>query len=234
MDSNFEKIAPDTETREGLYSATRSDPGNWTSGIVGIGRLVGSMRGISAPTMAHWLGSVDLVTPQIMQRIDHATFMAIARAYYWRALNADALGVGIDRMLFDFGFNAGVSRAAKQFQQIVGVPEKQIDGDIGAATLRALNLVRPEGVAGFVARGWAVQLQQDLGVSPDGALGPITLSAINRQSMWRRLMIYALASRQELAYRSFSGFLENGDGWMARLNWRVRASLSDLDALAQA
>lgn len=178
MDSNFEKIAPDTEAREGLYSTTRNDPGNWTSGIVGIGRLVGSMRGISAPTMAHWLGSVDLVTPQIMQRIDHATFMAIARAYYWRTLNADWLPVGVDRMLFDFGFNAGVSRAAKQFQQIIGIPEHQIDGDIGNATLQTYHGANLGDIAGFVARQWVVQLQQDLGVSPDGVPGPVTLSAV--------------------------------------------------------
>lgn len=228
MDSNFEKIAPDTEAKEGLYSSRRSDAGNWTSGIVGVGRLVGSMRGISAPTMAHWLGSADLVTPQIMQRIDHATFMAIACAYYWRPLNCDKLGAGLSRMLFDFGFNAGVSRAAKQLQQVVGMPVHEIDGNIGPKTLNVL--ATGLGFERFVSAEWAKTAQQAAGVSADGHIGPATLAAINAKGAGSsRLLIYALASRQELAYRSFSGFRENGEGWINRLKWRVEASLNDLE-----
>ncbi|MBO1328528.1 hypothetical protein OQ496_09315 [Acetobacter suratthaniensis] len=237
MDSNFEKIATETEGREGLYSATRSDPGNWTSGIVGVGRLAGTMRGISAPVMAHWLGSAELVTPQIMRGITHATFLTIARALYWRTLNCAALGPGLSRMLFDFGFNSGVSRAGRQLQHIVGLSDSLVDGDIGPRTLAAVVAVSAPTVAPLVSPAWGQKLQQDLGVSPDGALGPVTMAAVARQAnagAVTRVLIYALASAQEQAYRSFRGFDEYGHGWLARLDWRVSRALSDLDGAVSA
>nr|WP_298797494.1 glycosyl hydrolase 108 family protein [uncultured Acetobacter sp.] len=231
MDTNFTKIAIATEGREGLYSVTRSDAGNWTSGIVGVGRLVGSMRGISAPTMAHWLGSADLVTPQVMRDIDHKTFMAIAQAYYWRALNCGVLPSGLQRMLFDFGFNSGVARAARQLQEIVGLTGAGIDGNIGNKTLYAL--LHCTGVERFISSEWSHVAQQEDGTTPHGSSGPFKM-AMADIGQNTRLQIYALASLQEQAYRSFKGFPQNGDGWLDRLRWRVAASLADLDAATSA
>lgn len=232
MDTNFTKIAIATEGREGLYSVTRSDAGNWTSGIVGVGRLVGSMRGISAPTMAHWLGSAELVTPQVMRDIDHKTFMAIAQAYYWRPLNCDVLPCGLQRMLFDFGFNSGVSRAASQLQRIVGLTGAEIDGNIGNKTLYAL--LHCTGVERFISPAWAKAAQKEAGVVPDGKLGAVSLAAMSSPGWNTRLQIYALAALQEQAYRGFKGFQQYGDGWLNRLEWRVGTSLQDLDAALSA
>ncbi|MCP9320123.1 hypothetical protein KBX73_10135 [Acetobacter persici] len=217
---------------------TRSDAGNWTSGIVGVGRLVGSMRGISAPTMAHWLGSADLVTPSVMRNIDHKTFMAIAQAYYWRPLNGDALPAGLQRMLFDFGFNSNVSRAARQLQEIVGLSGADVDGNIGSKTLYAIRQDKDgkggRASAGFISPEWAKHAQADADVAPDGKLGPVSLLAMSGPAWGFRMQIYALASLQEQAYRSFKGFREYGDGWLNRLRWRVAASLADLDAATSA
>lgn len=229
MSSNFEQIATQTEAREGLYSQARNDAGNWTSGIVGIGRLAGSMRGISAATMARWLGSPDDVTPSVMRAIDHATFLAIARAFYWRVLSCDSLRPGVCRMVFDFGFHAGVGRSARQLQKLAGVRQ---DGDIGPTTLAALAAT-DIGLAN-VSAPWLAEFQKWLGVEPDGVGGPVTLEAMVRRNDHDNthdvLLVYALATAQEAAYRSFKGFSSYGDGWLNRLRWRVGAALSDMGA----
>ena len=82
MQTNFLTITEFTLGEEGLYQCLRADGGNWTGGLVGHGMLVGTMRGISAPTMVRWMGgSPTAVTARVMQSIDVPTFRAIARAF---------------------------------------------------------------------------------------------------------------------------------------------------------
>jgi lysozyme family protein len=139
MQTNFLPITDFTQKAEGLYQRLRSDPGNWTQGGVGHGSLVGTMRGISAPTMVRWMGGNPAnVTVKVMQSIDEPTFRAIASAFYWRPLNCDALPAGIDAMVFDFGFNAGIRTAARLLQIALCVPDVAADGDIGPRTIAAV------------------------------------------------------------------------------------------------
>lgn len=139
MQTNFLPITDFTQQEEGLYQCQRNDPGNWTLGAVGHGNLVGTMRGISAPTMVRWMGgNPAIVTAKVIQSIDLPTFRAIARAFYWRPLNCDLLPAGIDATVFDFGFNAGIRIAARQLQAAVGLKGASLDGDIGPATISAV------------------------------------------------------------------------------------------------
>ncbi|GAN97577.1 hypothetical protein Geu3261_0208_010 [Komagataeibacter europaeus NBRC 3261] len=139
MQSNFQTITDFTQGKEGLYQRIRNDAGNWTLGSVGHGNLVGTMRGISAPTMVRWMGGdPSKVTAAVMQGIDIPTFRAIARAFYWRPLNCDLLPAGIDAAVFDFGFNAGIRVAARQLQAAAGLKGADVDGDIGPRTIAAV------------------------------------------------------------------------------------------------
>mgnify|MGYP001180472072 CR=1 FL=1 len=139
MQTNFLPITDFTQKAEGLYQCLRSDPGNWTQGGVGHGSLVGTMRGISAPTMVRWMGGNPAnVTVKVMQSIDVPTFRAIANAFYWRPLNCDALPAGIDAMVFDFGFNAGIRNAARLLQIALCDADVAADGDIGPRTIAAV------------------------------------------------------------------------------------------------
>lgn len=139
MQTNFLPITDFTQKAEGLYQCLRSDPGNWTLGGVGRGNLVGTMRGISAPTMVRWMGGNPAsVTVKVMQSIDVQTFSAIAGEFYWRPLNCDALPAGIDAMVFDFGFNAGIHTAALLLQTALDMPKADIDGAIGPRTIAAV------------------------------------------------------------------------------------------------
>ncbi len=185
MDANFPIIVKATELREGRYSAAREDGGNWTGGKVGSGVMAGTMFGISAMTMAHWLGPGHLVTPAVMKSITTETFQAIARALYWRPLNGAGLPAGLDLITFDFGFNAGVATAAKMLQGLLGVTA---DGDIGSLTLAAIS-----------------------GREQGG-----TLPAL----------IDAFADGQRAHYRKLRNFPTFGDGWLARVDWRLHAALA--------
>lgn len=231
MQRNLSIASEFTASREGLYQCLRADPGNWTFGICGQGILVGTMRGISAPLMGRWVGDPHLVTAQMMKGVTSLDFQAIYSAMFWRALNAGALPDGVDLMLADFGFNSGVSRAAKQMQQIVGLTGGAVDGDIGEDTLFAIEtaLKRPDVAAPFIAGDDARLLQHDLGVTQDGVIGPETLRQARTLGQGARVLIYAIASRQAAAYRSFRDFPTFGQGWIARLTARRAAALKLLD-----
>lgn len=226
MDSNFEISSEFTASREGLYQCLHADPGNWTHGAVGQGNLVGTMRGISAPVMVRWLGSADMVTANVMKNITQEQFGAIARALYWRAINGDRLPSGLDLVLFDFAFNSGVARACKQLQRVLCLEAGQIDGDVGEQTLAAIEAVATETLTLGLSDRYRRQLQTDLGVAQDGVIGPRTLKEIQAQKARIRVLIYACASQQELAYRSFRQFSQFGRGWLGRLDQRVQAGLS--------
>ncbi|RUT27381.1 hypothetical protein C0V97_01020 [Asaia sp. W19] len=229
MRNNFPLIAQFTASYEGLYQASPSDAGNWTSGQLRVGRLVGTMRGISAPVMVQWCGDAKLVTAETMKTISDATFRAIYSALYWRPVAGDDLPGGIDLMLADFCFNSGVRRASNQLQQIIGMLKDEIDGNIGPETLAALAAVTPQTLAPWMRGVYAERLQKDLGVAVDGKIGPVTLDAAVRQGAVMRMVVYALAGRQEAAYRSFESFNIFGKGWLARLDARLTRALELLE-----
>jgi lysozyme family protein len=59
-------------------------------------------------------------------------------------------------------------------------------------------------------------LQECVGVPADGAIGPITLAAVNR--LPARELCVRLRNRRDRFYRSLSTFDAFGRGWMRRLN----------------
>jgi len=229
MRTNFPLIAQFTASYEGNYQASPNDAGNWTSGQLRIGRLVGTMHGISAPVMVQWCGDAKLVTAETMKSISIATYRAIYSALYWRPVAGDDLPGGVDLMLADFCFNSGVQRASKQLQQIIGMSLDEIDGNIGPETLAALAAVKPETVAQWVRGPYAECFQRDLGVTVDGRIGPETLRAAAQRDAALRMVVYALAGRQEAAYRSFEAFRLFGKGWLARLDARLARALELLE-----
>ena len=135
---NFDTCFNFTIGEEGKYSAARTDPGNWSSGEVGVGEFVGSCWGISAPTLINWLGPVmaKAVTADYMKNLSISIAKTIYQRDYWVAVCGDQLPAGLDLAVWDFGVNAGVGRSAKMLQELLGV---DADGNIGPVTLDAVK-----------------------------------------------------------------------------------------------
>ena len=123
---NFEKAFDRLIGHEGGFSTDRNDPGNWTGGKVGSGILKGTKYGIAANTYPN----LDIKNLTIEQA------KAIYKKDWWDKLGADKLHPSIVYQLWDFAVNAGKSRAIKELQQAVGVPD---DGIIGPKTIAAVN-----------------------------------------------------------------------------------------------
>lgn len=119
-----------TKYEEGGYSGDSRDAGNWTSGKVGIGRLIGSKYGVSAPVIVKKLGYIP--SSDFVKNINQEFFESIADSY-WIGSGANALPKGADLMVFDFGWNRGIHESLIILQTIVGSTP---DGVYGADTLK--------------------------------------------------------------------------------------------------
>ena len=119
---------------EGGFGADPTDPGNWTGGAVGSGRLAGTKFGISA---AAW---PDLDIAQLTL----AAAQAIYRRDYWDRVRGDDLPPAVALLVFDAAVNNGTERAARWLQAALGVAE---DGAIGPATLAAVTARADDGGA---------------------------------------------------------------------------------------
>jgi lysozyme family protein len=113
---------------EGKYSADENDPGNWTGGAVGVGKLNGTMYGISAAAYPN--EDIGAISP--------ARAKAIYFTDYWSKLRCSALPDPVAIALFCESINLGVSGGTKAFQRSLKVNPDGIMGQItiGYATAR--------------------------------------------------------------------------------------------------
>lgn len=71
-----------------------------------------------------------------IRQLTRADAIAIYQRDYWVRVKGDQLPSGLDLMVVDMAINAGVPRAIRILQRILGVTD---DGIIGPFTLRALT-----------------------------------------------------------------------------------------------
>lgn len=107
---------------EGGYSSDPDDPGNWTGGSKGKGKMLGTKFGIAANS--HPNVDIKNLTIEQATEIYHRDYAAKVRF--------DDLPSGLDHAMLDFAINSGTMRAAQTLQRILGVPD---DGKIGPITI---------------------------------------------------------------------------------------------------
>jgi hypothetical protein len=112
---------------EGGYSNEAADRGGPTN------------YGITLATLKEWEGK-DALTADDVKNMTQGTAKEIYRTNYWNRMQCGLLPKGLDLEVFDFGVNAGPSRAVKNLQKIVGVTE---DGSMGPITLAAVRTLNP-------------------------------------------------------------------------------------------
>lgn len=113
-------LGPDIE---GGFGCDDRDPGNWTSGVVGVGYMNGTKYGISAAAYPH----VD---------IKNLTIEGAKEIYqrdFWTQVHGDDVGA-LGLAMFDEGINAGPRMAINLLQSALDI---EMDGDFGPATKAA-------------------------------------------------------------------------------------------------
>src|ERR1700691_2134484 len=103
--SEFTAAMAFTVPSEGVYQCIHGDPGNWTSGRVGVGALIGTNRGVSAPVLAAWLGREPTVSD--MKSLTATMQQAIFAAGYWNPIRGDELPPGVSLFTYDMQVNSG-------------------------------------------------------------------------------------------------------------------------------
>lgn len=118
-----ELLGPELEGQ--AFSSDEHDPGNWTGGKVGVGKLSGTFCGISAATHPD-LDIQHLSQPQIKE---------IYRTEFWEPLKGDVLPGEIAVALFKEAVNLGVSGAVKLLQRSLKLEEDGVMGQITEGTV---------------------------------------------------------------------------------------------------
>lgn len=120
-------------TVEGAFTKLRSDRGNWTSGAVGMGQLLGTSCGISAC----FLWSLDAADPYYQRdpaKLASTDIANIYREHFWSATACGYLHAPVAGLLFDAAVNQGPGWAPICLQSALGVA---MDGALGPKTLAA-------------------------------------------------------------------------------------------------
>lgn len=140
--ADINKITAFVFAQEGGYQANPRDPGNWTGGRAGVGVLVGTNMGISAPVLAGWRHQ-QVVLAADMQDLSRAEATAIAGALFGNPLRVEQLPAGVDLMAFELAWGSGLYFGATTLQRAVGAA---VDGFVGPETVALAQAADPRTV----------------------------------------------------------------------------------------
>lgn len=124
-----------TSKFEGKYKKEPEDSGDWTSGKINVGILIGTNWGISAPVLKEFLGRMP--TESDMRNLSQEDAQSIRKKNYWDAIKGDQLLIqSVADSIYDSAINLGVKPSIKIHQKSWAVPQT---GKMDEVTLNALN-----------------------------------------------------------------------------------------------
>lgn len=126
MADQFDTFIRRILSHEGGFSDNRNDPGNWTGGKVGVGKLNGTKFGIAANTYPT-LNIKALTWEQAVE---------IYRRDFWKASKADTLPPAVGFQLLDGAVNSGIARATRWLQRAALVAEDGVLGPVSRAAIQ--------------------------------------------------------------------------------------------------
>jgi lysozyme family protein len=104
--ADFEIAYKITARIEAGFQKNPDDNGNWTGGQKGVGNLVGTNWGITAPQLAAYLKRTPTVSD--MKNLKKETAKIIFKINYWNPINGDQIpDQDIANAMFDMAVNAG-------------------------------------------------------------------------------------------------------------------------------
>lgn len=120
--NNFDASLKVVLIHEGGFVNHPRDPGGATN------------LGVTKATWGAWKGKK--VSIDDMKKLTQKDVTPLYKKNYWDKVKGDQLPSGLDLVVFDFGVNAGPSRAVRYLQLVVGAKD---DGIIGPNTLKAVD-----------------------------------------------------------------------------------------------
>lgn len=124
--ANFEACLSEVLVSEGGYVNNPNDPGGMTN------------LGVTQKTWSDYIGR--RATEADMRALTKEMVAPLYRSRYWNVMHCDDWPAGVDLMVFDFGVNAGPTRATKMLQTAAGVTA---DGVAGQGTHAAVARADP-------------------------------------------------------------------------------------------
>ena len=130
-------------------SLVKADPGNWSGGRVGVGQLMGSQWGISAPVaLRHGLRPGSITVNDAVN--------VVFKPDYWDACGCDGLPIGLDHCVSDDAYNSGPGNARRIYGEVQGL--KTVAEQISAFSARRLSFLRGLRTWTVFGRGWAARV----------------------------------------------------------------------------
>lgn len=124
-----------TSINEGGFTIVPEDSGNWTSGKIGVGNLIGTNFGISAPVLCEFMRKTATIDD--MKNLSQDIVEIIYRKNYWNLIHGDEINnQETANSIYDSAVNMGPATAIKLAQKALGLPET---GKMDATTLNKLN-----------------------------------------------------------------------------------------------
>lgn len=121
----FEKMMLRIRKSEAGYTDDPRDNGNWTGGVRGSGKLLGTKYGIAANTYPD----------EDIKNLTWERALYLYKRDFWDVIRADQFKPAIAFQFLDAAVNSGPRRAKEWLQAAAKVP---VDGDIGPRTMAAI------------------------------------------------------------------------------------------------
>lgn len=116
--ANADRCIANTLIYEGGFGRTSADRGDWTSGVIGQGRLAGTAYGIAAMTLT----ARGLPEDTDLSQMTKAQAIALYRNKEWPECAGDAMPKGLDQIVYDGVVNSGKGRGVPWVGKAVGAP----------------------------------------------------------------------------------------------------------------
>lgn len=183
---------------EGGYTDEPRDPGNYTSGKIGVGSLIGTNYGISAPVLKKYLGYEPMKSE--MQNLSYQTAEKIYKNQYWNAIKGNEItNQKTANMLYDTAVNMGQGRAHQFAKEALKTEKYDVQKINSANQEKLFNEIGRQREAFYIARGgyalksWLNRLK-DLGY--DGLSSAIK----NRKKITITLLFIGIVSTATYLY----------------------------------
>jgi lysozyme family protein len=115
------------------------DSGNWTSGTIGVGNLVGSKYGVTAAALAEYRGvTAASITAPAMAALTRDEAVNVGVKLFYQKPGFDKLVMNrVTLSIIDFGWGAHPRQATKEIQRLIGVADDGVSGPATAAAYAA-------------------------------------------------------------------------------------------------